>query len=138
MRWVTLVCCWGWAVVCGCSADDNGALESRDAGLPPPFSGLSSLDAAASSSSLGAGAVECDLVSGSGCAPEQACRVDPSRPGAAACGPLAPNPRAPYALCNTDLQCPALHSCIGSVCKQLCREAADCGWQGAQCLPTRD
>ena len=135
MRWVALVGL-GWAVVCGCSGGTESPGGDPDAGLPPSFHEPASSGVA--TSCPGPGSAECDLVSGCGCAAGQACRADAARPGAAACGPLAPDPLAPYAQCNSDLQCPALYSCIDSVCKKLCREPADCGWSDAGCLPTRD
>ena len=136
MRWVALVGLV-WAVVCGCSGGtgaDGGSSDSQGEGLPPPFQEPAS--SAPDCPELGS--APCDLVTGCGCATGEACRADAASPGAATCMPLAEHPHAPYAQCESDLQCPALHSCIDSVCKKMCREAADCGWSAAQCLPTKD
>src|SRR5262245_1746637 len=137
MRWAAivgaLICALGSG--CGGSGDSPGGEHRGDGGVPPSFH---EGDTAAARDCISEGSSDCDLVTGCGCGPGQPCRADANLPGAAVCAPVAPTPQAPYSQCQSDLQCPALYSCIDSVCKKMCREPEDCGWQGAQCLPTRD
>lgn len=81
---------------------------------------------------------DCDLVTGCGCPSGQTCRIDVSRGGAGSCSTLAAEPLAPYSVCTSSDQCPPLHSCVSSVCKKQCREAEDCGWDGARCVAPLD
>jgi len=84
------------------------------------------------------------------CAPSDGRRCDPSNDcgcetggtcdfidalGQFDCRAISPTPLAPHAACVDNVSCPALHSCIGGLCKRLCDGPGDCTAPGARCVP---
>jgi hypothetical protein len=76
----------------------------------------------------------CDIAFGCGCDEGQTCGYTGSGVG---CRSLSANTVGAYELCAGDRECPALHSCIGSICQKQCNTDADCDGQGAACVPVR-
>src|SRR5688572_2823879 len=136
------VCLWAWTlgIACGDDAVSQGPSLPEPPDRLPPFTempGGVGADAGVSGCNIEP-VGECDLVTGCGCPSAQTCRMDVRRGGAGACSTLAAESLAPYSVCTSGEQCPALHSCVASVCKKQCREAADCGWDGARCVAPTD
>lgn len=78
---------------------------------------------------------ECDLVTDCGCPRGSTCSVADAS-GRTRCRILSGSPVAPYSQCNSDSDCPALHSCLDRICKSRCNNSlADCGFPGSACEP---
>lgn len=137
----------------GQSTASGGSMTEGDAGVPSGTGGRAGSNASGGAAGSGALATAgsggsmanggsaplpdlargCDLVTGLGCASAQTCGFD-SVALDSVCRPLASNPVQPYAGCATDVECPALHSCLGGVCNEHCNVPQDCGWPGALCI----
>lgn len=74
----------------------------------------------------------CDIAFGCGCDDGQTCGYGVS---SVECRSVSANAVGAYDLCEFDQDCPALHSCIGSVCQRQCNTEADCEGQGSACIP---
>lgn len=85
----------------------------------------------------------CDLVTDCGCSAMAKCIVAVPEPLTTACRALASPVLAPYSQCNSAVQCPRGHSCLGGTspdgsfigtCRRNCDTVQDCGSDGLHCL----
>jgi hypothetical protein len=74
----------------------------------------------------------CDPSNDCGCETGGTCAYFPSEQSFD-CRQIVPSPSAPGAACSDDTTCPALHSCLGGVCRRLCTRPEDCTGLGSRC-----
>jgi hypothetical protein len=73
----------------------------------------------------------CDWATDCGCGPRESCERDGTAPRY--CRAVSATPVAPYALCTSDEECSARHTCVGDNCMRRCLQASDCDG-GVACI----